>query len=94
MEDKTVIGSAPVTPEPQTPPPPPPPPNYEPFYATPTPEPPKKKSNTGLIIGVVVVLLLCCCCLITIGLAWTFGDTIMNMMQDVSLLPHFAAKLI
>ena len=46
---------------------------------TPAPEEPKK-SNTTLIIAIVAVVLLCCCC-IAIGLAWQFGDQIMNSIQ-------------
>jgi hypothetical protein len=43
-----------------------------------TPEPPKK-NNTAIIIGVVVVVLLCCCC-ITLGLAWQFGDAVVQSL--------------
>jgi hypothetical protein len=43
-----------------------------------SPEAPKK-SNTGLIIGIVVVVLLCCCCA-TLGLAWQFGDQVIQAM--------------
>ena len=43
-----------------------------------SPEPPKK-SNKGLIIGIVVVVLLCCCCA-TLGLAWQFGDQVIQAM--------------
>ena len=43
-----------------------------------SPEPPKK-SNTGLIIGIVVVVLLCCCCA-TLGLAWQFGDQVIQAL--------------
>ena len=43
-----------------------------------SPEQPKK-SNTGVIIAVVVVVLLCCCC-IGLGLAWQFGDQIMQSL--------------
>ena len=38
-----------------------------------------KKSKTGLIIGIVVVVLLCCCCA-TLGLAWQFGDQVIQAM--------------
>ncbi len=44
------------------------------------PEEPKK-SNTTLIIAVVAVVLLCCCC-IAIGVAWQFGDQILNALQQ------------
>jgi len=43
-----------------------------------SPEAPKK-NNTALIIGIVVVVLLCCCC-ITFGLAWQFGDAVVQSM--------------
>lgn len=45
---------------------------------TPSEERPKK-SNTGLIIGIVVVVLLCCCCVVG-GLAWTYGDAILQSL--------------
>ncbi len=40
-----------------------------------------KKNNTPLIIGVVVVVLLCCLC-IALGLAWQYGDLIMQEMNN------------
>jgi hypothetical protein len=43
---------------------------------TPAPGEPKK-SNTTLIVAVVAVVLLCCCCIV-LGLAWQYGDLIMN----------------
>lgn len=43
---------------------------------TPVPEEPKK-NNTTLIIVIVAVVLLCCCC-VTLGLAWQYGDAIMQ----------------
>lgn len=46
---------------------------------SPTPEQPKK-SNTGMIIAIVVVVLLCCCC-VAAGLAWQFGDQIMQSLN-------------
>ena len=45
----------------------------------PAPEEPKK-NNTTLIIIVVAVVLLCCCC-IALGLAWQYGDVIMQNLQ-------------
>jgi hypothetical protein len=45
----------------------------------PIPEEPKK-SNTTLIIAIVAAVLLCCCC-IALGLAWQYGDVIMQNMQ-------------
>jgi hypothetical protein len=46
---------------------------------TPAPEEPKK-SNTTLIIAIVAVVLLCCCC-IALGLAWQYGDLIVQNLQ-------------
>jgi hypothetical protein len=46
---------------------------------SPAPEEPKK-SNTTLIIAIVAVVLLCCCC-IALGLAWQYGDLIMQNFQ-------------
>ncbi len=46
---------------------------------TPAPEEQPKKSNTALIIGIVVVVLLCCCCVVG-GLAWTYGDAIVQSL--------------
>jgi hypothetical protein len=46
---------------------------------TPAPEEPKK-SNTTLIIAIVAAVLLCCCC-IGLGLAWQYGDLIMQNLQ-------------
>jgi hypothetical protein len=45
----------------------------------PAPEEPKK-SNTTLIIAIVAVVVLCCCC-IALGLAWQYGDLIMQNLQ-------------
>lgn len=45
----------------------------------PIPEEPRK-SNTTLIIAIVAAVVLCCCC-IAIGLAWQYGDVIMQNMQ-------------
>jgi len=46
---------------------------------TPVPEEPKK-SNTTLIIAIVAAVLLCCCC-IALGLAWQYGDVILQSLQ-------------
>jgi len=46
---------------------------------TPAPDEPKK-SNTTLIIAVVAVVVLCCCC-IALGLAWQYGDLIVQNLQ-------------
>jgi len=45
----------------------------------PYPEEPKK-SNTTLIIAIVAAVVLCCCC-IAIGLAWQYGDVILENFQ-------------
>ena len=39
-------------------------------------EEPQKKNNTVMIV-VAVVVVLCCCC-VAIGLAWNYGDAIMQ----------------
>jgi hypothetical protein len=39
-----------------------------------------KKSNTTLIIVAVVVVVLCCCC-IALGLAWQYGDAILQNLN-------------
>jgi len=41
-----------------------------------------KKSKTGIIIGIVAAVL-CCCCVIFIGLAFAFGDQVMQAIQQV-----------
>ena len=46
---------------------------------TPMPEEPKK-SNTTLIIAIVVAVLLCCCCVV-LGLAWKYGDAILQSIK-------------
>jgi len=46
---------------------------------TPAPEEPKK-SNTTLIIAVVAAVVLCCCCIV-LGLAWQYGDIILQSLQ-------------
>jgi len=38
-----------------------------------------KKNNTTLIIAVVAVVLLCCCCIV-LGLAWQYGDQILQAL--------------
>ncbi len=47
----------------------------------PLPEEPKKSTNTWLIVGIVVVVL-CCCCLIAAGLAYQFGDQILQAINQ------------
>ena len=46
---------------------------------TPAPEEPKK-TNTTLIVAIVAAVVLCCCC-IGLGLAWQYGDAIMQSLQ-------------
>jgi hypothetical protein len=46
---------------------------------TPMPEAPKK-NNTVLII-VIVLVVLCCCCVIAGGLAYQFGDQILQALN-------------
>jgi DNA-binding transcriptional regulator of glucitol operon len=38
-----------------------------------------KKSRTGLIIAIVVIVL-CCCCALMLGVAWNYGDQLMQML--------------
>jgi len=45
---------------------------------SPTPEAPKK-NNTWLIVGIVAVVI-CCCCIVGTGLAWQFGDQILQQL--------------
>jgi hypothetical protein len=45
----------------------------------PLPEEPKK-SNTTLIIAIVAAVSLCCCCVV-LGLAWQYGDVILQSLQ-------------
>ncbi len=45
-----------------------------------TPEAPQKKSNTALIIIIVVLVLLCCCCVLMAGLAWNYGDYVLELL--------------
>jgi flagellar basal body-associated protein FliL len=42
------------------------------------PEAPKK-NNTVLIV-VIVVVVLCCCCAVVGGIAWQFGDQIVQAL--------------
>lgn len=46
------------------------------MYSTPQ----KPKGNNTLLIVIIVVLVLCCLCAIAVGLAWQFGDQIMQML--------------
>ena len=45
----------------------------------PAPEEPRK-SNTTLIIAIVTAVVLCCCC-VGLGLAWQYGDAILQSLQ-------------
>jgi len=54
------------------------PPSLEPM------EPQKNNRNRNIILAVVgVSLLLCCCCVVVLGLAWTYGDQILNSLGIV-----------
>jgi hypothetical protein len=53
--------------------------NMETPPLTPAPEEPRK-SNTTLIIAIVAAVLLCCCCVV-LGLAWQYGDAILQSLQ-------------
>jgi len=46
---------------------------------TPAPEEPRK-TNTTLIIAVVAVVVLFCCCIL-LGVAWQYGDVILQNLQ-------------
>ena len=39
-----------------------------------------KKNNTTLIIAIVAAVLLCCCCVV-LGLAWQYGDVILQNLD-------------
>lgn len=54
-------------------------PPINPVPVSPAPEEPKK-TNTTLIIAIVAVVLLCCCCIV-LGLAWQYGDQILQNLQ-------------
>jgi hypothetical protein len=56
---------------------------FEPINAAPAPE---KKTNTTMIIIIVVLVLLCCCCVSVLGLAWTFGDQLLQMINQMGSL--------
>lgn len=48
---------------------------------TPVETPSGRKNSTPIIIAVVVLVVLCCCCvLIAGGLAWSFGDAVMQYL--------------
>lgn len=50
----------------------------------PSMEPQKNNRNRNIILAVVgVSLLLCCCCVVFVGLAWTYGDQILNLLGFV-----------
>jgi len=46
-----------------------------------TPQP-QKKSNVPWIILIVVLIILCCCCVSLVS-AWTFGDYILQIINDL-----------
>jgi hypothetical protein len=39
-----------------------------------------------MIIIIVVLVLLCCCCVSVLGLAWTFGDQLLQMINQMGSL--------
>jgi hypothetical protein len=44
-------------------------------------EAPSGRNSTPIIIAVVVLVVLCCCCVLFAGgLAWSFGDGLMNYL--------------
>jgi hypothetical protein len=47
---------------------------------TPTPMPEAPKKNNTVLIIVIVLVVLCCCCVIASGLAYQFGDLIMQQL--------------
>lgn len=52
-----------------------------PVTPAPTPLPGEpKKNNTTLIIIIVAVVVLCCCC-VGLGLAYQYGDAIMQSLN-------------
>lgn len=53
--------------------------DFDATMVPPTPETPNKK-NTILIVAIVLVVL-CCCCLGVLGLAWAFGDQIVQTLS-------------
>ncbi len=48
-----------------------------------------EKSNKTLIIILVAVALLLCCCCLALGLAWNYGDTFINALNDMSAVVPF-----
>ncbi len=60
---------------------PPPPPPSQSFSAPVAPPPAKKGLSKGWIIAIVVLLLLCCCCVVSVFLAYTYGDQILENMD-------------
>jgi flagellar basal body-associated protein FliL len=47
-------------------------------YNAPPPEKPKGRNT--LVIVIIILLVLCCLVAIAIGLAWQFGDTILQAL--------------
>ncbi len=43
----------------------------------------EKSNKTLIIILVVVAILLCCCCLAFGWVAWNYGDTFVNSLNDM-----------
>ncbi|MBT3313352.1 MAG: hypothetical protein HN390_01945 [Anaerolineae bacterium] len=40
----------------------------------------KKKPNTALIVGIVLIVL-CCCCVAFTGIAYTYGDLVLEALN-------------
>jgi flagellar basal body-associated protein FliL len=49
-------------------------------YNAPPVTPEKPKGRNTLVIVIIVLLVLCCLCAIAIGLAWQFGDAVMQTL--------------
>ena len=40
----------------------------------------EKKTNVWLIVGIAAIVL-CCCCIVFTGLAWTYGDSVIDALN-------------
>lgn len=47
-----------------------------------------KKNNTTLIVIIIVVIVLLCCCCCALGLAWNYGDLILEELDLARILPQ------
>ena len=50
------------------------------MYDASTPAPQKPKGGNTVVIVIIVLLVLCCLCAIAIGVAWQFGDQLMQLL--------------